>query len=491
LLGRVIEDRYRVCRRIGQGAMGVVYEALHLLINRKVALKTLAAHATLSPASVQRFRREAQAAAAVGNSHIVDVLDMGRIDEGTFYIVLEHLDGCDLGFALAVDGRFSVGRAVHILCQLCDALSAVHAAGIVHRDLKPENIFLIVRDGTRDFVKVLDFGVCKFDDRDGGRLTQPGDTVGTPQFMAPEQIEGRRDLDHRVDIYALGALLYYLLTGRAPFDAPNLPRLFLKICSEPSPSILQVDPTLPSELDALVRRAMQKEPERRYKTCAELKAALLPFVHAVPSLSATLPQTTAAEFIGKGTTTGRETAALIRALRLRRPKALQYLGLAAFTLAGAGAMPFFLTARSNEPASRSTNATETARAALPALPHIHVDPATPATRPDSEAPLTTQKSNARPRAVPVGNVRRPSVASPGISSATPPAHSAPVLESPSSHASAERSLAPAGGVSATSSEVEVPAASPSPSPSREVETPGSLQPERDRVYLGRDLKKGP
>src|SRR5690606_12631265 len=124
----------------------------------------------------------------------------------SFYMVLEHLDGVELGFAVAAARRFSVTRAVHVLCQLCDALSAVHAAGIVHRDLKPENVFLIDCDGAPDFVKVLDFGVCKFSGADAGRLTVSGDTVGTPLFMAPEQAEGRSDIDHRTDIYALGAI---------------------------------------------------------------------------------------------------------------------------------------------------------------------------------------------------------------------------------------------------------------------------------------------
>ena len=215
LIGQVIQGRYRVHRAIGSGAMGVVYEAHHLLIGRKVAIKVLTARGLLSGDCAARFRREARAAAQVGNSHVVDVLDMGQLDDGSLYIVLEHLAGVHLGWAVAQAGPFSVPRAKHVLCQLCDALSAVHAAGIVHRDLKPENIFLIARDGEPDFVKVLDFGVCRFNDGDGMSLTGSGDMVGTPLFMAPEQVENQRHIDRRTDVYALGAILHFLLTGRA------------------------------------------------------------------------------------------------------------------------------------------------------------------------------------------------------------------------------------------------------------------------------------
>src|SRR5688500_17474122 len=151
LVGRVIDERYRIFRTIGKGGMGVVYEAQHLHIGRKVAIKMMAAH-SFSIAAVERFRREARAPASVGNSHIVDVLDMRQLDAGSLYIVLEHLDGVDLGFAVASERHMAPRRAIGIVSQLCDAIAAVHAAGIVHRDLKPENVFLISRDGQRDFV---------------------------------------------------------------------------------------------------------------------------------------------------------------------------------------------------------------------------------------------------------------------------------------------------------------------------------------------------
>lgn len=319
---------------IGKGAMGVVYEAQHLLIGRKVAFKAMASHA-VTPAGVQRFRREAQAAAAVGNSHVVDVLDMGRLENGSFYIVMEHLDGVDLGFAVALQQRFSVGRALHVLVQLCDALSAIHAAGIVHRDLKPENIFLTTRDGAPDFVKVLDFGVCKFNDAQGGRLTATGDTIGTPLFMAPEQVEGRADCDQRVDIYALGAILYFALTGRAPFDAPNMPALFLRICHEPSPSLASTDSYLSFEVDAIVQRALAKDPNERFSSCSAFKAALRSLQVTHDEIAATLPGAVDASRITEyvwANAGGNGTQSLIRTQPPRRSRWLR-LGVGVSALA--------------------------------------------------------------------------------------------------------------------------------------------------------------
>jgi len=322
LVGQIVQERYRIVHAIGKGAMGVVYEAQHLLIGRKVALKTMATHA-VTPAGVQRFRREAQAAAAVGNSHVVDVLDMGRLDNGSFFIVMEHLDGVDLGFAVALEQRFSVGRAIHVLSQLCDALSAIHAAGIIHRDLKPENIFLTTRDGAADFVKVLDFGVCKFNDAEGTRLTATGDAIGTPLFMAPEQVEGRSDCDHRADIYALGAILYFVLTGRAPFDAPNMPALFLRICHEPAPSLASTDSDLSFELDAIVQRALSKDPNARFSSCAAFKSALRSLQTTSDEIAATLPGAVDASRVTEyawGHAGGDGSTSLIRTQPRRRPR---------------------------------------------------------------------------------------------------------------------------------------------------------------------------
>lgn len=280
LIGRLLHDRYKVHKRIGKGGMGIVYLAEHVLLRRKVALKILGDRAFASDEMVARFHREATAAAAVGSEHIVDVTDMGMLEDGSFFIVLEYLEGAELALAIANDGPMPLGRAVHVISQLCDALTAVHSAGIVHRDLKPENLFLVSHEGETDFLKVLDFGVCKvFEDRTSGDrpLTRTGTSLGTPEFMAPEQIDGSEDADARADIYAAGAILYFALTGAAPFESASLPRLFMRVSSEPPPSLLALRPDLPPALDAVIKRALQKRPEDRYQSSAELRAALQPF----------------------------------------------------------------------------------------------------------------------------------------------------------------------------------------------------------------------
>ena len=274
------------------------YLAQHVLIGRKVAIKALHPALATLPETVARFHREALAAAAIGNQHVVDVTDMGQVESGGYYIVLEYLEGADLGWTVASEGRLSIRRSLAIAVQLCEALSAVHAAGIVHRDLKPENLFLVQREGQPDFVKVLDFGVCKFHEvalldgletLDGKRrrLTATGALVGTPQYMAPEQIEVAGPIDPRADLYAVGAILYFALTGEPPFDALTLPQLFSSVCHTPAPHVSALRPDVSPELDRLVRRALAKRPEQRFDDAAQLRAALLPLLAAADEQSAT------------------------------------------------------------------------------------------------------------------------------------------------------------------------------------------------------------
>jgi eukaryotic-like serine/threonine-protein kinase len=289
LIGALLHDRYRVERLIGKGGMGLVYLAEHVRLRRKVALKTLNARAFASEELVARFQREAMAAAAIGNEHVVGVTDMGQLDDGSFFVVLEYLEGVELAHAVEGQGPFSVSRAVDVLDQLCVALGAVHEAGIVHRDLKPENLFLVERGGKRDFVKVLDFGVCKIqsDWQSGERaLTRTGQSIGTPQYMAPEQIENSAQVDVRADIYAAGAILYYALTGQAPYNDVTLPRLLMRICSEPPPPVRMTRPGLPVELERVIARAMERSPQDRYQSAAELRAALRPFAGDDPAIAA-------------------------------------------------------------------------------------------------------------------------------------------------------------------------------------------------------------
>ena len=283
LIGRVLDGRYRVLRRIGKGGMGNVYLAEHVLIGRRVAIKTL--HESLcNPELIERFHREARAAATIGNDHIVDVTDMGCLDNGSHYLVLEYLEGSDLAFRVASRGPLEVAAAVGLMLQLCAALRAVHAAGIVHRDLKPDNLFLIERDGTPDFLKVLDFGVCKF--REGAehmRLTATGVALGTPHYMAPEQVEGRSDVDLRADLYAAGGILHFALTGSPPFDAPSMPSLFMQICEDAPKPLSSLRPDVPPALERLVQRALAKRREERFQDASQLAAAVRAVLSGEPA----------------------------------------------------------------------------------------------------------------------------------------------------------------------------------------------------------------
>ncbi len=209
LVGQVVEGRYRVERLIGTGGMGAVYEAEHVDIGKRVALKVLHPQYSSEADLVDRFRREARAASKIGHPNIVDVTDSGTTAAGDVYFIMEKLDGIDLGDVLRHERRLAPDRTVLIGTQICRALAAAHAAGIIHRDLKPENIFLVSRDGNADFVKVLDFGIAKHDMGNQNlprRLTTPGVAMGTPEYMAPEQAAGK-PIDGRVDIYAVGAIL--------------------------------------------------------------------------------------------------------------------------------------------------------------------------------------------------------------------------------------------------------------------------------------------
>lgn len=294
-IGLVLQDRYRILRKLGDGGMGSVYEAEHLLIKRRVAIKILHSQFANNADIVARFRREAEAATAIGHPNIIEVTDMGSFPDGTAYMVLELLEGRDWAKDIAREGPQPLGKVVHILGQVCDALSAAHAKGIVHRDLKPENIFLVSRGGDSTFVKVLDFGISKFADSGGENrsLTQTGTALGTPYYMAPEQCQGKKDIDHRADIYSLGVILFQALTRQYPFDDESYPMLVLKICTEPPPPLAQYRPDLPPQVVEVVGRMLAKHRDHRFASCAEVKAALEPFrhVHSAPVVAANAPST--------------------------------------------------------------------------------------------------------------------------------------------------------------------------------------------------------
>ncbi|MFO0696777.1 MAG: serine/threonine-protein kinase [Polyangiales bacterium] len=280
LVGTLLAGRYKVLRRIGEGGMGLVYEGLHAVIEKRVAIKVLRDDFSSRPDVVERFRQEAKSASRIGHENIVDISDFGETPSGASYFVMEFLEGEDLANVLAREHVLAPERAIHILEQCCRALGAAHSKGIVHRDMKPENIFLTRRGSDPDFVKIVDFGIAKMSDIEtagapGRKLTKTGMIFGTPEYMSPEQAAGK-SLDHRVDIYALGVILYELLTGRVPFVGDSFMGILTQHMFEEVPKLRETNPDVQVSvpLEAVVWKALAKNPDERYQTMDELAAAL-------------------------------------------------------------------------------------------------------------------------------------------------------------------------------------------------------------------------
>ncbi len=281
MVGAVVGERYRIERKLGEGGMGTVYAGTHLGIGKEVAIKCLNPEMVANKAIVERFKREARAATAAGNEHIVDVTDMGELPDGSPFIVMELMKGRELAELLAEAGPLPTGRAVRIMLQICDALAAAHAKGIVHRDMKPENVFLVDRKRDTDFVKVLDFGIARFNEPatigGGKNLTATGMTMGTPHYMSSEQAQGLAGLDHRTDVYALGVILYEMLAGETPFNAETFPLLVIQIATADPPLLRDRRPDLPIDLEALIMRCLTRDLTFRVQTVEELARGLEPY----------------------------------------------------------------------------------------------------------------------------------------------------------------------------------------------------------------------
>jgi eukaryotic-like serine/threonine-protein kinase len=278
---QVLDGKYRILRHLADGGMGSIYEAEHLLIGKRVAVKTLHPDLAKNDELTARFHQEARAASAIGHEHIVDMSDMGRCPDGSLFMVMELLRGQNLGERLAsIGGRMPLPRAAHIMRQVVEALAAAHSRGIVHRDLKPENIFLVHRGTDPDFVKVLDFGVSKvISDDPQSKMQSTGVVFGTPYYMAPEQAQGGQ-LDHRVDIYACGAILYQLATGQLPFTANNFNALMFAIASGRYVPPRALAPEIPPEFEQIIGYAMALNPNNRYQSGDHLAQVLAPYGRA-------------------------------------------------------------------------------------------------------------------------------------------------------------------------------------------------------------------
>ncbi|MEA3340993.1 MAG: protein kinase, partial [Chloroflexota bacterium] len=257
--------RYEIVRELGQGAMGIVYQALDPNIQRAVALKVLRPDLSSDPEFRQRFQREARSAGKLAHPGIVTIFDAAEQGDVSF-LVMEYLEGQTLAQLIAADGALSPAIACDIAGQICDALDYAHAAQIVHRDIKPSNIILLPGDR----IKLTDFGIARI--MTEPRMTRTG-IIGTLDYMSPEQARGE-DVDHRTDIYSLGIVLFEMVTGQPPFQADSPSATLLKLVSEPMPSSRTLSPAVSAEMESVISKAADKDPSRRYQTAVEMRHAL-------------------------------------------------------------------------------------------------------------------------------------------------------------------------------------------------------------------------
>ncbi len=270
--GTLISARYEVIRLIGEGGMGEVYEAKHVHIGKRVALKCLNKAFTKDAEAVERFQQEARIAGTLGHANICEVMDFGVTGDGQPYLVMEYMEGESLADLIKREKKLPVERALEVTASVLSALEEAHGQGIVHRDLKPENIFMANIKGHGEVVKLLDFGISKImkPGESAMRLTKTGMMVGTPFYMSPEQVRGRTDVDHRSDLYACAVMLYEMLTGKVPFEGSTFNEIIIKIIEDPFPTVGKAD-GVPRKVANLIRKTADKRPEKRIQTAREFR----------------------------------------------------------------------------------------------------------------------------------------------------------------------------------------------------------------------------
>jgi serine/threonine protein kinase len=277
--GETFAGKYSIVRIIGEGGMGKVYEAIHLRLRQRMAIKMLVPRVLDMPDVVARFEREGRTAAQLRSRHVARILDVDTTPAGVPFMVMEYLEGHDLDVELQQRGQLPVAEGVGYVCQACEAMEEAHGLGIVHRDLKPANLFLCP-ERTELVVKVLDFGISKMQDEGDARLTGTHATMGTPLYMSPEQVRSSKDVDYRTDIWSLGVILFEALTGRPPFVGSTTGAA-AAIVADPPPSPRDLRPEITPELEAAILRALEKDPRNRFQDVHALLAAIMPFAPPV------------------------------------------------------------------------------------------------------------------------------------------------------------------------------------------------------------------
>lgn len=275
--GQTLAHRYTLVRQLGEGGMGSVYAAHDRRLDRAVAIKAMRPNLSRDCLSIARFSNELRILAHLEGEHIGRILDADS-HRGVPFIVLEYLQGQDLADIVGTAGRLSIHEAAAVMLQVCNGLIEIHEAGVIHRDLKPENLMVVEKGDGRKLVKIIDFGISKRVDEAMGALADSEESVGSPDFMAPEQMFACDSVDQRADIWALGGVMYFMVTGRRPFASDSLKKLCSKVLTEPPLLPSKLEPDVPAAFEAVILRCLRKRPEQRYQSARELRTALLSLI---------------------------------------------------------------------------------------------------------------------------------------------------------------------------------------------------------------------
>ncbi|MFO0613300.1 MAG: serine/threonine-protein kinase [Polyangiaceae bacterium] len=420
--GDLLAQKYRVEQILGTGAMGVVVSAMHVDLHERRAIKFMLPSMLHDKEAVERFLREARSAVRLKSQHVARIHDIGHLENGAPYMVMELLQGNDLKRVLEHRGALPIQEAVGYMLQVCEGMAEAHALGIVHRDLKPANLFVTRGANNLACVKVLDFGIAKLlGNPDGVDITQTSNLMGTPLYMSPEQMRGAQHVDARSDVWALGAILYRLLTNRTPFEGDSVTQICAAVVADDPPPLTEVRPEVPPGLDAVVRRCLEKEPARRYPSVVEFARALLPFAapahpsaaafaagtHAYPEVPLPAPSGSGSHpnrVDADGSLAGSSSGASRTGKPGRRSNWRAIAGAAALLLAGGGVAAFLLlrehssgarTARATAEPASTAHVEDTAIARGPASAEVRAAPL-PSASPVASASSSAASSEPAP-----------------------------------------------------------------------------------------------